>query len=160
MKPEIRHLEGRVGAPSPTVHKTCWRAVGGGAPTLPVKIWLFLGICCLLFGVSACRSTKPPPEPPIAIEQRDRVMTQAAALSEQGNWTAAAVEWRRAADRASLLNDQAGEAIALHNLAQAQRQLSQFDTARTNALAAAELNEKLARKNEWWHNQILLLQLE
>ena len=87
-------------------------------------------------------------------------MSQAVALSEQGNWTAAAVEWRRGADRASLLNDRAGEAIALHNLAQAQRQLSQFDSARTNALAAAELNERLGRKNEWWHNQILLLQIE
>ena len=87
-------------------------------------------------------------------------MSQAQGLSEQQNWPAAVAEWRKAADDASLLNDRTNEAIALHNLAQAQRQLHDYEGAITNGLAAAAANEKLGRKEEWWRNQILLLQLE
>ncbi len=87
-------------------------------------------------------------------------MSQAVELSQQENWPAAAAEWKRAADAASLLNDQKAEAIALHNLAQAQRQLGDFASASSNALSAAALNDKLGRTNEWWRNQLLLVQLE
>lgn len=113
-----------------------------------------------MFGVSACRSAKPPPEPPIAIARAERSMSQAQHLTEQQNWPAAAAEWRKAADEASLLNDQTNEAVALHNLADAQRHLKHFDTAVSNATVAAQLNQKLKRTDEWWRNQILLLQLE
>lgn len=87
-------------------------------------------------------------------------MDQARGLSEQQNWSAAVVEWSNAAKQASLLNDGAGEATALHNLADTERQLQRFDNAISNALAAAEINEALGRKEDWWRNQILLLQLE
>lgn len=87
-------------------------------------------------------------------------MSQARGLSEQRNWAAAAGEWRNAAREASLLNDGAHEAIALHNLADTERQLQQYESAISNALAAAEINETLGRKQDWWRNQILLLQLE
>jgi tetratricopeptide (TPR) repeat protein len=120
----------------------------------------FLGICFLVFVVSACRSAKPKPEPPTAVARAERSMSQAQGLSEQQNWPAAVAEWRRAADDASLLNDRTNEAIALHNLAQAQRQLHDYEGAISNALAATAGNEKLGRKEEWWRNQILLLQLE
>jgi tetratricopeptide (TPR) repeat protein len=87
-------------------------------------------------------------------------MDQARGLSEQQNWSAAVVEWGNAAKQASLLNDGASEAMALHNLADTERELQRFDSATSNALAAAELNETLGRKEDWWRNQILLLQLE
>src|SRR4029434_67806 len=35
-----------------------------------------------------------------------------------------------------------------------------YEGAISNALAAATTNEKLERKEDWWRNQILLLQLE
>ena len=122
--------------------------------------WRFFGIWILMFGIFGCRSSKPPPEPPVAVARAERSMTQAQGLSEQQNWPAAASEWSKAANEASLLNDGAGEATALHNLADAERQLQQFESAVSNALAAAEINEGLGRKEEWWRNQILLLQLE
>lgn len=122
--------------------------------------WSFFGICFLLFGLSACRSAKPAPEPPVAVARAERAIAQAQGLSEQGNWPAAVTEWRRAADEASLLHDRASEAIALHNLARAESQLEQYTSARSNALAAAELNNKIGRTSDWWRNQILLLQLE
>ncbi|HMJ65932.1 MAG TPA: hypothetical protein VK615_11330 [Candidatus Binatia bacterium] len=120
------------------------------------------GFVILLFlpFLFACRSAKPKPEPPIAVAHAQRSMAQAQGLSEQQNWPAAVAEWRKAADDASLLNDRTNEAIALHNLARAQRQLRDFEGAITNGLAAAAANEKLGRKEEWWRNQILLLQLE
>jgi tetratricopeptide (TPR) repeat protein len=87
-------------------------------------------------------------------------MSQAQGLSQQQNWPAAAAEWKRAADDASLLNDRTNEAVALHNLAQAQVQLKDYDSAISNAVAAARLNETSGHAQEWWRNQILLLQLE
>jgi tetratricopeptide (TPR) repeat protein len=107
-----------------------------------------------------CRSAKPKPEPPLAVTRAERSMSQAQELSLQQNWSAAAAEWKKAADEASLLNDRTNEAVALHNLANAQRHLNQYDTAISNATGATELNAKLDRTDEWWRNQILLLQLE
>jgi tetratricopeptide (TPR) repeat protein len=110
--------------------------------------------------VAGCRSAKPPPEPPLAVARAERASVQARNLAEQQNWGAAAAEWRNAAKEASLLNDGVGEATALHNLADTERQLRQYDNAVSNALAAAGINEALGRKQDWWRNQILLLQLE
>jgi tetratricopeptide (TPR) repeat protein len=96
----------------------------------------------------------------MAVTRADRSAAQAKGLSEQQNWAAAAVEWRNAARDASLLNDGAREAIALHNLADTERQLRQYESAISNALAAAEINDALGHKDDWWRNQVLLLQLE
>jgi len=68
--------------------------------------------------------------------------------------------WQLAADRFSLLNDLASEAVAFHNLAQAERELGQTAEAQKNLERAALLNQKIGRTNEWWRNQIGLLQLE
>src|SRR5688572_19890663 len=122
--------------------------------------WRFFGIWILMIGVCGCRSAKPPPEPPFAVARAERSRVQARGLSEQQNWGAAAAEWRTAAKEASLLNDGASEATALHNLADTERQLQQYETSYSNALAAAQINEVLGRKEDWWRNQILLLQLE
>lgn len=119
-----------------------------------------IAIWCVVLATCACRSAKPAPEPPFAAARAERSRTQARELAAQRNWTAAAAEWRNAARDASLLNDAASEATALHNLADSERQLEQFGSAISNALAAAEINEALGRKEDWWRNQILLLQLD
>jgi tetratricopeptide (TPR) repeat protein len=139
-----------------THHKTLSE---GRAPSSP-HYWRFFGIWVLVLGAFGCRSAKPPPEPPIAVARAERARVQARNLAEQQNWGAAAAEWRNAAKEASLLNDAAGEATALHNLADTERQLQQYDSAVSNALAAVAINESLGRKQDWWRNQILLLQLE
>jgi tetratricopeptide (TPR) repeat protein len=90
----------------------------------------------------------------------NRTASQAVELSQRQNWPAAAREWKLAVDRFALLNDRAGEAVALHNLGQAQIQLGSLDQAHNHLEQAASLNDKLGRKEEWWRNQIALLQLE
>jgi tetratricopeptide (TPR) repeat protein len=91
----------------------------------------------------------------------ERAEEQAVKLSqEQQNWPAAVRAWQLAADRFSLLNDLPGEAVALHNLAQAERQLDQAEQAHRHLEQAADLNKKTGRTNEWWRNQIALLQIE
>jgi tetratricopeptide (TPR) repeat protein len=130
---------------------------------LVIDIWDFCGFWWLVLGVFAsvgCRSAKPKPEPPVAVSRAERAMSQAQSLSQQENWPAAVAEWKRAADDASLLNDRGSEAIALHNLARAQAQVNDYDSAISNAVAAARLNERSGHAQEWWGNQILLLQLE
>jgi tetratricopeptide (TPR) repeat protein len=138
------------------------QAQGKAAAGSATGVGVFVGIGVLFFlvFVCGCRSAKPKPEPPMAVTRADRSLAQAKGLSEQQNWAAAAAEWRNAARDASLLNDGAREAVALHNLADTERQLRQYDSAISNALAAAEINDTLKRADEWWRNQVLLLQLE
>lgn len=114
-------------------------------------------LVCFLLG---CASAKPPPERPVALRPAQRATEQAAKLAQQQNWPAAAREWQKAADQFHLLNDRANEAVALHNLAQATRELGKRDDARKLLEAAAHLNEALSRGGEWWRNQLALLQLE
>ena len=90
----------------------------------------------------------------------ERADSQAMKLSLQENWAAAAGAWQQAADRYSLLNDRRGEAVALHNLAQAERALNQGAKAHDHLEEAAKLNRTDGRMDEWWRNQIALLQLE
>jgi tetratricopeptide (TPR) repeat protein len=116
----------------------------------PILLSLLLG----------CSTAQPLPPVPVAVSQAERTAEQAAKLSESQNWPAAAQEWKLAAERFGLLNDQAREAVALHNLAQAQRELGQAVPAWRLLEEAASLNEKIGRTNEWWRNQIALLQLE
>ena len=111
---------------------------------------------CLL----GCSTTQTLPPAPVAATQAERTAEQAAKLSASQNWPAAAKEWKLAAERFELLNDQGREAVALHNLAQAQRELGHAVAAQRLLEEAASLNEKLGRANEWWRNQIALLQLE
>ena len=116
--------------------------------------------CLLLLLLLGCHSAPPPAPTPPAVSMAQRAQAQAAGLSQQQNWPAALRAWQLAADRCSLLNDLANEAVALHNLAQAERELGQTAEARKNLERAALLNEKTGRTNEWWRNQIGLLQLE
>jgi len=119
------------------------------------------GLQCLsLAFLLGCASAKPPPPAPPAITAANRAAGQAAELSQRQNWPAAAREWKLAVDRFALLNDRAGEATALHNLAQAQLELGTLDQARRHLEQAASLNERTGRQEDWWGNQIALLQLE
>src|SRR6266568_93752 len=99
---------------------------------------------CLL----GCSTTRTLPPVPVAVSRAERTAEQAAKLSESQNWPAAAQEWKLAAERFGLLNDQAREAVALHNLAQAERKIGHAVPAGRLLEAAASLNEKLGRTNE------------
>src|SRR5882672_9075852 len=111
--------------------------------------------------LAGCRSAAPRPPAAPAVTVAERAESQAQKLSDQGqNWPAAAHAWQLAADRFSLLNDLAGEAVALHNLAQAQGEMDQLDEAQKNLERATSLNQKIGQTNEWWRNQIALLQIE
>jgi len=114
----------------------------------------------ILLALLGCRSAPPPPPVPPAVSMAERAEEQAAKLSQQQNWPAAVRAWQLAADRSSLLNEVVGEATALHNLAQAERELGQATEAHKNLEEAARLNEKAGRTGEWWRNQIALLQTE
>jgi tetratricopeptide (TPR) repeat protein len=107
-----------------------------------------------------CSSTKPVAPEPAAVSQARLQADNAAKLTGAGNWTSAARAWQQAAEGYALLNDRANEAIAWHNLAQAQRELGQPASARTWLEQAAALNLDIGRTNEWWRNQIALLQIE
>ncbi len=120
----------------------------------------FVSLILLLPLLVGCSSARTPPAVPVAVVRAQWTAERAAKLSQSRNWPAAAQEWSLAAERFGLLNDQASEAIALHNLGQAQRELGQNDAARRRLEQAASLNETLGRTNEWWRNQIALLQLE
>src|SRR5258708_31336451 len=114
----------------------------------------------LLLFLLGCSTAQPLPPAPVAVSRAEGTAEQAAKLSESQNWPAAAQEWKLAAERFGLLNNQTREAVALHNLAQAERKLGHAVPAGRLLEAAASLNEKLGRTNEWWRNQIALLQLE
>jgi tetratricopeptide (TPR) repeat protein len=111
----------------------------------------------LLFG---CTSAKPPKPIAPAVESADRSASQAAKLSAQGNWQAAAGQWQSALDHYRLINDRSNEAIALHNLAEAKDQTGDHNTAHSLFESAAALNSKLGNDDQWWRNQIALLELE
>ena len=112
----------------------------------------------LLF--AGCKSAPPAAPVPIAVSQGEFIAAVAEKLSQTGNWTMAVREWQRAADQCSLLNNRPGLATAWHNQAQAQRELGKLKDARALLDQAAALNRQLNRTNEWWRNQIALLQIE
>jgi len=89
-----------------------------------------------------------------------RNASQAAKLSSAGNWTSAATQWQSALNQYRLLNDRTNEAIALHNLAEAQVQTGNPGQGRELLETAASINASLKNDNQWWRNQIALLQLE
>ncbi len=110
--------------------------------------------------VVGCRSTKPPPPEPQPVTTARRATTQAEKYSGDENWNAAAGQWKTAADRLALLNDEAGVAIAWHNEAQAQAHLGNYSEAQRLLEQAAGVNAKLGERQEWWRNQLTLLQVE
>ncbi len=107
-----------------------------------------------------CRSAKPPPNPPPSVAQAAHSVDQATKMTQTGNWPSAAHEWQNAADEFFLVNDETNAAVALHNLAQAQIQLRQYDLAVTNLEHAAQINDRLSRREDWFRNQVTLLQAE
>jgi len=115
----------------------------------------------MLVGILAgCRSAKPPQPQPRSITEATRSTAQAGKLMEARNWQSAATEWKKAVDEYFLVNDLTNAAVALHNLGQAERELTQYNEARKDLEQAAELNNRLRRKEEWFRNQIALLQLD
>ncbi len=117
-------------------------------------------VLAISFLAAGCSSTKPPPPQPRSVAAAERSASQALRQSQAQNWVAAAREWKISVDNYALLNDQARQAIALHNLGQAESQTGELDQAHGDFEAAARLNEKLGRKEEWWRNQVALLELE
>lgn len=113
-----------------------------------------------LIVLTGCRSKPPPAPAPPAEQQALSLARQAAKLSESENWPSAARQWQKAADQYALLNNPVGEAIALHNLAQAEREMGQFEEAQRRLEQAASLNRENNQTNAWWRNQIALLQIE
>jgi tetratricopeptide (TPR) repeat protein len=116
-----------------------------------------LTLIFLLFG---CASQKPSPEPPAAVRVAQGTTERAARLSQMQSWPAAAREWQTATDQYHLLNDRTNEAVALHNLAQAKRELGEPRESRNLLERAAAINEELKRDREWWRNQTALLQVD
>jgi tetratricopeptide (TPR) repeat protein len=119
---------------------------------------------CVLLGAHifflGCSSAKPPKSVPAAVAAAGRTASQAAKLSAGENWTAAAKQWQSAVDRYRLLNDRPNEAIALHNLAEAQQHADNYQQAHELFEAAAAINAALKIDEQWWRNQIALLQVE
>ncbi|HZO84046.1 MAG TPA: hypothetical protein VFC26_02475 [Verrucomicrobiae bacterium] len=116
---------------------------------------IVLGVALL----AGCRSSKPPPPVPLHVEEAQRAAAQAAKLSEEANWAAAAKQWDLAADFYFLLNDRTNAAIALHNLGQAYRGGDDFASAEQALAEAAKINEELGRRKEWFRNYLALAQV-
>jgi tetratricopeptide (TPR) repeat protein len=114
----------------------------------------------LSLGFAGCTSTPPPASvPPLAAEAQRQAQT-AGELSQMQNWPAAVRAWQQTADLYALLNDRPHEAAAWHNLAQAKSELGAYAEARSILEHAAVLNLETKNTNQWWRNQIALLQVE
>jgi len=107
-----------------------------------------------------CSSSKPPPQPPPAVAYATGLTAQAQKLFQQKNWPGATHAWHSAADQYRLLNDLPNLATSLHQLGLAQQGGKDFQAAHASLERAAELNDQLDRRNEWWADQIALLQIE
>ena len=100
----------------------------------------------------------PQPEPvPQAVQQINQLMETANSVSMAGNWSAAENTWEEIARKSALLDRRDIQAIALHNQAYAAYKQNHFDAALRLATEAVEINEQ---GEQWWKNQILLLQIE
>jgi tetratricopeptide (TPR) repeat protein len=107
-----------------------------------------------------CSSTPPASPPPESVQEADQYKNSATRFSSRQQWAAAARDWERAARQYGLLNQRSQQAIALHNLAQAQRHRQQYQQAADSLSHATRLNLALGNSTEWWRNQVLGLQLE
>lgn len=117
-----------------------------------------LGMALLCLLLTACSSAPPPAALPPARLQAGIMADAASKLTTAENWFAAARQWRVTAEQFAALNDLVSQAAALHNLAQAQRELYQSQSAQSNLLMAAALNIETHQTNAWWRNQIALIQ--
>lgn len=108
---------------------------------------------------AGCRSAKPPAPVPVHVTQAQRAAAQAAKMSEEGQWAAAARQWSEAADLYFLLNDRTNAAVALHNLGQAYRGAGGLKAAESSLNEAAKINQELNRGQEWFRNYIALAQV-
>lgn len=118
-----------------------------------------MAMTCLCLILTACSSAPPPAPVPPARLQAENMANAASKLSSIENWSAADRQWSQTAKHFAALNDLVSEAAALHNLAQAQRELYQAHAAHSNYLMAASLNLETGQSNAWWRNQIALIQL-
>ena len=84
-------------------------------------------------------------------------METANSVSIAGNWTASENTWGEIAKKSALLDRRDLQAIALHNQAYAAYKQNHFDVSLQLATEAAEINKQ---GEQWWKNQILLLQIE
>ena len=117
------------------------------------NIFAVLIVVVLLVGCST-----PQPEPiPQAVQQINQLMETANSVSIAGNWTASENTWGEIAKKSALLDRRDLQAIALHNQAYAAYKQNHFDSALQLATEAAEINKQ---GEQWWKNQILLLQIE
>lgn len=105
-----------------------------------------------------CRSAKPPPAPPVHVEEAQRAAAQATKFTEGENWAAAAKQWGVAADLYFLLNDRTNAAIALHNEGQAYREAGDYQSAEEPLAHAAKINQELGLRKEWFRNYLALAQ--
>ena len=117
------------------------------------NIFVLLIVAALLAGCST-----PQPEPvPQAVQQINQLMETANSASIAGNWTASENTWGEIAKKSALLDRRDLQAIALHNQAYAAYKQNHFDVSLQLATEAAEINKQ---GEQWWKNQILLLQIE
>ncbi|MBR5604802.1 MAG: hypothetical protein IKW70_00030, partial [Verrucomicrobia bacterium] len=117
------------------------------------NIFALLIVAALLAGCST-----PQPEPvPQAVQQINQLMETANSVSIAGNWTASENTWGEIAKKSALLDRRDLQAIALHNQAYAAYKQNHFDVSLQLATEAAEINKQ---GEQWWKNQILLLQIE
>ena len=117
------------------------------------NIFALLIVAALLAGCST-----PQPEPvPQAVQQIKLLMETANSVSIAGNWTASENTWGEIAKKSALLDRRDLQAIALHNQAYAAYKQNHFDVSLQLATEAAEINKQ---GEQWWKNQILLLQIE
>ena len=132
-----------------------------GNRPLSFRLIRVLAALVLVLGLTGgCVSSPPPPPVPIARQQSQLEASAALRLSEAQQWTAAAREWQQVAERSAALDDRITEAVAWHNCAQAHRELGDAPGALAFLERAAALNREIGRTNEWWRNQIALLQVE
>src|SRR5438093_12908136 len=121
------------------------QSLSGLSPFQPAAAWkaarLSLLALVVLAILSACRSAKPPQPQPRSSTEATRSTAQAGKLMEARNWQSAATEWKKAVDEYFLVNDLTNAAVALHNLGQAERELTQYNEARKDLEQAAELNK-------------------
>lgn len=116
--------------------------------------WICLGVVLVCGG---CRSVPPPEPKPAAVLKVEQLALTAASVSEAGNWVAAENTWQEVAAQYGELDRREEQAVALHNQAVAAFRQNKYEVAETVAEQAAAINRQ---GNEWWKNQILLLQIE
>ena len=120
-----------------------------------VRVLFPLTVCALV----GCVSDKPSPPRPLSVRQAEAFESAALRHTQLSQWPQAAALWQQAVDRYALLNDQAREAVAWHNLASAQAHMGHHEEALHSLETAIALNESSSRWNEWWRDQIALVQL-